>query len=591
MGESADPSQAPIPPDPTGLGSRIACFMRHRWIEATVLGLWIIGVAFISPISRTESHEARLWIAVFTIGMTGLYTVLRIRGGSAQRLPTTPVLRVWRLLATMAILFGFSNYYNHNAKWFAGLDDYTDATYYYLNSKYFDELGYTGLYEAVLTADLEGPNRVTKYLKNMRDLETYEIVPIKKALRTGPPIQDSFSEEDWAQFKHDANWFMARKLEIQGGLNNLKTNFFVDHGYNPPPAWTLAGGLLSKAVPVESVKLITSVDLVLVLGMFAMIAAAFGIDVMLIVALWWFCTFSGRWPVMTHSLLRFDWVVAFPMAMCALKMRRFALGAGLLSWSMLSRIFPFIFGVPVLAVMAWRDFKARSLSRSTRRFILGGIGTTLIISALAWVDVGTGGYVGSAKNLVMHNSDPDAYSSQKVGLGDAMFFRMETSRKQMSRSRCGTFEDLIGIECKTHRGIHGKAKLIKKASPITKGVGILALLGVIAWAIRTRRPLYELPALGVLPLFCLTNPSYYYYTLRVGLVLWHAQDLRKPRNIVGIMALLVLEVVSQWTKIQGWPRYTTTGTISWGLVAYFTVMGSVALWECRKPARVPESEE
>ena len=122
-------------------------------------------------------------------------------------------------------------------------------------------------------------------------------------------------------------------------------------------------------------------------------------------------------------------------------------------------------------------------------------------------------------------------------------------------------------------------------------MGIVAFTVVLAWAVRTRRSIWELPALGVLPLFCLTNPSYYYYTLRVGLVLWHAQDLRKPRNIVGLLLLLSLEVVSQWTKLQGWPRYTTTGTISWGLCTYFVITGAVAMWEIKKPSKVLSLEE
>ena len=255
----------------------------------------------------------------------------------------------------------------------------------------------------------------------------------------------------------------------------------------------------------------------------------------------------------------------------------------------LSRVFPFIFGVPLVARMAWDAWQERRVSRETRSFVNGAVGTLGVTVLLAWMMVGTSGFVTGAENLVKHNG-AEAYSSQKVGLGDALFYRGETTRLEMRKQPCGGFERLIGSDCEEHGNIYGKSKLLKLIEPQLKLVGVGAIILVCLFAIRSRRPLHQLPPLAVLPLFCLTNPSYYYYILRIVLVLFHAENLSRRSNVVGLCLLFAMEISAHATKLAGYERYTTTATTSWWLIVYFVVVGTLMVREMLDDEAQPENE-
>ncbi|TNE92309.1 MAG: hypothetical protein EP330_02280 [Deltaproteobacteria bacterium] len=591
-------------PNPT-LWQRIDRFGRDHWVEVVLMigWAWLIATSF-ERVSRTGSHEGRLQLAYLGVALT-LFFAFRHRLAEELRKQLT---RLARLVALLGIIYGSFNYYQFDREWAEGFDDYTDIIYYYVNSKYFDELGYTKLYEAMLLADREGPQRVVNEVKVIRSLETYKEERASAALSVST-AKDGFTPERWESFKHDVDWFLKHRIE-KYGTGGLKKNFFVDHGYNPPPTWTLFGGTLSNLVPVENLKWITSVDLVLVLVLFGFIGWIYGPDVALIAAIWYVATFSSRWPVLTQSLLRFDWVVALAGGMVALKAGRQGLAGGLLAWSALSRIFPFIFGVPVVAKMGWDWYQTREISAGTRRFLIGGIATTAVLGTLALGYTGVDGFATGAKNAVKHSSQ---FSSQKVGLGDALFFHGEQTRAEMRDTPCGTLERMIGSECVIHgdpeavhlgekpynpetrgkNGIAGKGVLVDLIEGDLRILGVGAILLVCAYGIRSKRPLHQLPPLAVLPLFVLTNPSYYYYILRLVLVMFHAEDLKRPSNVVGLLWLFGMEIVSHTLILQTDPRverYTITGTLSWMFVAYFVLVGGLMAYELSQDDKATASD-
>ena len=51
-----------------------------------------------------------------------------------------------------------------------------------------------------------------------------------------------------------------------------------DHGYNPPPAWTILGSFLANLRPASAptMQLLASLDLIYLAGAFAMVWWAFG---------------------------------------------------------------------------------------------------------------------------------------------------------------------------------------------------------------------------------------------------------------------------------------------------------------------------
>lgn len=555
------------------------------WIRRNGYGV-VAAVALIAwmatwgGVSRTNTHEIRAILAI----ASGVLAVLwLLTGEDAAGLRR----RLWRLACVLTAIVGLGNYYCFSFDWAWGLDDYTDPTYYYLNSKYYDELGSFGLYEGILLCDAEGPDHIASKLAEVRNLRDYQVEPAADALARAPEVKARFSPDRWDAFCHDSNWFISRKTTA-----SLKSNFFVDHGYNPPPPWTLVGARITSAVPVESVKIAALLDVGICAGLFAAVAWGWGVDAMLLALLWWLVTISGRWPVMGQSVMRFDWIAAAVLGMAALRKGRPALAGAALLWGGLSRVFPAVFwGMAVIGLAADAAARRKAITPEVRRFALASALFGALVVGLSVADVGIAGWREAVAHLALHNSDPEGYSSQKVGAASAMVFRGETTRGGMRSARCGFVERaLAGVECTNHgdavqgrqrgNGIAGKGVIVTALKDrVMKPLGLAAigLVCLLAW--RTRRVPELLVPFGALFVYLLTTPSYYYYTLRVVLVIMHAADLRSKRNQVGLGLLFAVEAATNWMMTFGWERYTVTSAISVAMALYFAWLVGLSVWD------------
>ena len=114
--------------------------------------------------------------------------------------------------------------------------------HYYLGSKYFEELEYDRIYECTAAAEID-LGRGSQVMR--RDLRDLRVNLIKK--NTDPDVQrhieeckPRFTPERWAAFKKDVDWFYS--VSRGGYWENMQK----DHGYNPPPVWTMAGKFFSS---------------------------------------------------------------------------------------------------------------------------------------------------------------------------------------------------------------------------------------------------------------------------------------------------------------------------------------------------------
>jgi hypothetical protein len=400
----------------------------------------------------------------------------------------------------------------------------------------------------MIIADQERSHRLRR-IKQYRDLRTYEVKNINYALSQKEAIKDRFSKQRWETFRHDVDYFL--KKNAAGSWSY----FFIDHGYNPPPTWTIVGGTLSKYVPVEHVKLLTMIDFVLVVFMFAVIAYVYNTETMLFSLLFFLCTFSGRWPVLGQSLLRFDWLVALVIAACMLKIKRHGWVGALFVYSSLTRVFPTIFLWPYGVVVLYHLITERRFAREHLRFLLGALFVIIILVGGALLVLGPNAFVESKNNLLMHGST-QSYSSHRVGLGDALFYRGEMTKDDLRNSG----------------GILSKAENIADIQSLLYGLGILLLVFVAFYAVRTKRPVYELIYLSIVPLFCMQTPQINYYNMRILLILNHVYDFGKARNKIGLILLFMIEIATQYSHVCGNWRYTTTCITSIGLVIYFIIL-------------------
>ncbi|MCA9569514.1 MAG: hypothetical protein KC656_16825 [Myxococcales bacterium] len=409
-------------------------------VLATVVVYMSIG-----PESRDDSHWWRGVLAALGIVFTLAWAGLHVAAPHVKRIGAD----VLRSVMIVTVVFGWFNYYQFDKKVFDGLGDYTDITYYYVNSKYLGELGYFGLYPAMILADAEGPKRHSAAVKHYRDLRDYEEKPVEVALQHGRQIKaESFTPERWEEFAHDADYFLSRK-----STRSMTGNFYVDHGYNPPPTWSVPGKFLADLAPAENVKSIALVDVGIVAGMFAVVAWAFGIDAMLFAMLFFVTTFSGRWPILGEALLRFDWVSALVVSMCMLKKEKWALAGGFLAYAALNRVFPAIFFFGWGIVFLIDTYRHRKLLTKHLHFIAGAGAVSVFLIGMALVQFGPQTFKDSTRNLLMHNK---SYSSHRVGLGDLALFRGEKTRAEMNRT---TYEH--GPGGRPTRGIQAKEYILR----------------------------------------------------------------------------------------------------------------------------------
>lgn len=512
-----------------------------RSLALAWVGVAVVLTALASPIGSATQHANRLWLAAVALALIMTSVIVKARPGRGPR------GRWWLSLALgAACIFGVFNYYGFQSKRFTGVAAHADVTYYYLNSKYFDELGYYELYPAMLVADKAHRHRLD-HIDQFRDLHSYRNVPVRRAHERRDEVRRRFSDARWAAFTHDLDYFLA--TGTRGGW----AYFLKDHGYNAPPTWTVVGQRFSSLCPVEYIAWITQIDTLLLSLAFGAVALTFGGHAMGFCLLFYLTTASGQWPVLGSSLLRFDWLAALLGAACAFRRERHALAGGLLAYAACNRIFPAIFFLPWFAAAVTDLWRTRKLAIADRHVIGGALAVVIVLVGGALLTQGPAAFASAAENLLLHNS-AKSYSSYRVGLGDALLFQGERSRAH-----------IIG-------GIPAKEAELAALKPMLHVIGLAVIALIAGYVARCRPPRDLAIALGFFPFFVLTTPQINYFNLRVLLVLWHVVNLRHPRHAFGLAALFAIEAMAAGAKVGGAIEYTWTSMTSVGLTLYGTVM-------------------
>ena len=102
--------------------------------------------------------------------------------------------------------------------------------------KYFDELGYDGVYLASVKAyadDKLGGSLDRIEGTQLRDLRDYEMRSVSEVAEEIHAVKDRFTPERWTEFKQDMSYFW-KTMGPGAYLNSLR-----DHGGNATPAWLL----------------------------------------------------------------------------------------------------------------------------------------------------------------------------------------------------------------------------------------------------------------------------------------------------------------------------------------------------------------
>lgn len=527
----------------------------------TGMALGALGLVFTANLYGYEVVDGR-----FLAGLT-VFTLVWPSLRSAQA-------TLGRLFLVFLTLIAISNYLRWGPKLAVERVDTYDLMHYYLNAKYFDELGYYDLYPACILADVENDGPRWDKQGNIymaQDDNGHALRPLSHAIERGRVVRsNAFTPERWREFEAD---FLYLQRNVFGMSDKMWRQMIQDHGFNGTPVWTLIARPFAEMVPattayrfmnrdIPSIKLIGLIDVGLLAFAFGLVGWAYGSEAALWCILFFVTSYSLRWPTVSWVFLRYDWVAALLMAMVALKKKRPYIAGLLAAWSATLRLFP--------AFWMWGPF-SKGVAGLTRRHVHKQL---LVLAAgflmgVAILEAGAVGRYGldqvtvHLENMSDHNK-AEQLSSRRIGLALGLAFAGPMEKKPIP--------PIIGP---------ARKRQIGEMKPIRYGLGVLVMV-VMGWGLR-RADDDEAFGYGFIPIFLLTTMSYYYYISRITLSLVHASDLSKVRNQIGLALLFGMELFSNWAEFTYKEhRLFLIGYLAWFIALYTLVMMAFLLADARQ---------
>jgi hypothetical protein len=439
-----------------------------------------------------------------------------------ERVPRRTQKRVAYLLTIVAfgVYFDFFNPHSRYSEYYHRHEFY----HYYLGSKYFKEVGYKRLYECTAIAEVELGRRQAVANREIRDLRVNLIKPVKDTYILTDPGQckDHFATERWEAFKRDVSWFQS----VAAG--SYWENMQKDHGYNPPPVWTMAGKFFGSFAPAGDTyfKILAGIDVLLHVLIIAMIRWAFGWRVMTVAAVFWGTNAAANFYWTGGAFLRQDWLFLLVASVCLARKRYFALAGAALTWSALLRVFPaalfagwgVMIGLQLLkrarfdalqgkaqATGKGRKGKGREppawLLPEHRRLLAGCVIAVGVLVPASMAVAGTGSYKAFFEHtLSTHLNTP---LTNEMGL-KAMLTHTWEGRMRFSRDD--------NLDDPFQKWKEGRLERAKKMRPVQLAIGLGLGLSLI-WGLRRSKLLWVAVPLSLPFVPALTNLTCYYYSM------------------------------------------------------------------------------
>jgi hypothetical protein len=279
---------------------------------------------------------------------------------------------------------------------------WSEFYHYLLATRYFHDVGYSGLYDATVIADHEDdPDHWNGDLL-MRSLVTYDLVPRAQVLPRADAIRAAFTPDRWEAFKRDVAVFRAAL-----GQDWRSSRVQQDHGYNGTPLTTLLLGGLSRAPFFDTRTFVLTAAWA---DTFLMVAAAIVVGRLvgafegaLLLFVWAvnpfndFMTIGGAYLRSTHFLALVLMAIAWARGRAATAGGALAIATGL-------RVYP-LFLAAGLGAQTLLSPRRRTLWPPARRFAAGFAIVLLAVVLLTSLLPGPGGenpWVTYAAKLRLH---------------------------------------------------------------------------------------------------------------------------------------------------------------------------------------------
>ena len=437
---------------------------------------------------------------------------------------SSPIERMRVGLLLLLALAAVASYYDFfQPRPGAGFRD-TDVYHYYMGSKYFSEVGYFDLYHCTILALTDSGVESRFELPKIRDQRTLRMHTPETALAAARQCRKQFSDDRWLAFAKDIDWF-DKKFQADRWRILL-----LDHGYNPSPVWNAIGGAITSRVPLGSAafKWLIHADRWLMLGAFALIVWAFGLEAAALSAVVWGTGHHWSYAWIGDSLLRNLWLFAVIAGLCCLKQRKEFLAGGLLSLASLLRVFPAIFVLGFAVGCGSKAHRETDWKPAARRFAFGvaGAGLLLLLCAAVSSEWGATAFLEFYEKISVFT---DKKSLNKLGLSSLIWRAI----------MMGTGHLATGADGNVSLSLYAPAWLPFVIRGVQLSIVVPALF--LFWRAASRTQAWESSALGFALIPLLSDPANYYF----GFVICAALlATRRPRLQVYLLASAVLWIAN-----------------------------------------------
>lgn len=482
-----------------------------------------------------SSSSTILWLKVLLTAVSFVLLYLRYKKSRASGASAPSYSARTKVLLVLAVLGSFAVFHNLGKPRGGSFIHYGEMFHYYLGSKYFEELGYFELYSAVIVADAEQDNALADlpFYTNLRD---YQNTPRATALANADSVRRLFSVERWDAFKHDVTFFKEAT-----DLPRSPAFFYwlMDHGYNASPVSTSVLGLLTNTVPVTQLRLLASLDVVLVAAMVSVVFSTFGFEMGALFAVYFFVNILNDQGYISGGLLRYDWLFCIVAAVCLLEKGRKASAAILLTVAAMLKVFPVVLFYGIGVAVVRKVTKARAVDKESKRFVLAAGATALALFLLP------AAYFGSALQPWQDFSaktslhDRGVYVNHLGLRGVALFETSHLSLDSFVEAyQGGSNGDIV------RHWQDVKEEEFQEKKPVIVFCTLLVLICLTAIIWRGEKSETESVLWPLLLVYTMSYPSHYYYVFLCLFILLFFRRASSPGGLVPLSLLLVFNIAA-----------------------------------------------
>ncbi|MCA8961549.1 MAG: hypothetical protein KDC38_13585, partial [Planctomycetes bacterium] len=476
-----------------------------RWLSASA----IIAVASVALLAGPSSP----WVDLVPCVLAAVWMSVPTRRGPKSLQPLV-VIAITALLAHI----DFGRFHGHG--------DYLDRGELYhttLGSHYFSELGYDGLYAATLAVfrESETPRPLPSYIRNLRDnrIENQSVATERAA-----GVAARFEPERWQAFVEDVHAFDAHLP--RESWDRLLT----DHGPEATPFRMAMVRALTDTFGVgeHALAFYALLDPMLIVGMLALIAWAFGGPTALLFAVFLLANPLAPFGSSGGGMLRQLALSGAVLFATAWKRDRAAVAGFGLAVAVLDRVFPILLALwPLIALL--HGVRRRFASDTAPlRFIVGFV--VSLVALGAWSSMATGGVESWSRYAETKAKHESGFRADQISLRNLFSVdpsqRVEKTDDDAELSETFRFED--------RRRDHDTAAARMRIPLLALRGFLLALIVSLLWRERSLRRALTLTAL--LP-FVLLHPTSDDASFLALIVLGFARERRWAVAILGVAAV------------------------------------------------------